>query len=616
MNKYYLRYALLFTCVLALLTGSSQLMAQVNNYTLSTTGAPPLDDMTSGTSLLIFSGNDDFASTVQNIGFPFPFPGATYTQFSVNSNGLMRLGSTVVSNSGSNQLTGAGDFPKICPYWDDLSTGTNGIVHFKSTGVSPNRKLTVEWNLTVPKNISGAANVKFQVWLFENTKMVQFVYGSGFTANSLTGGYTIGMATGPGDFFCINAASSTKSVSEINNNTAAVAAGRNFKFTPPVPTLPPNCAINQYPANGATGLSPDFNLISWENGGGSPGGYDVYFGTNPASLPLVSSNQGGLTYAPGLLAWNTTYYYSVVPRNVVGPATGCAINQFQTGTLLNMTVARQTGIAFNSISSSGTAVASWKNGTNTDDNLSTAVPIGFGFGYQGATFTNFLVSTNGFITLNTTTAASGGGSGTPYNYLNSNISASGTSASPLVLAPFYEDLVCQGNPNSYAGLSTCIRYQTSGAAGSRTLTVEWIGMETYQNTGPNLNFQIRLHEGTNEIEFVYGTMEGFNGTSTVNYSYSTGINAMYMSPVLQAGELFCQQSANSESFGGTASNSMNFVPECNSLIRISPGTYTPVPVNAIAPINDDYFSPLAIPSNANPCIDLCATFYSTMNATP
>lgn len=273
--------------------------------------------------------------------------------------------------------------------------------------------------------------------------MVQFVYGSGFVANSLTGGYTIGMATSPTDFFCINASSSTKSLTEINNNTVAVATARNYKFTPPVPTSVPNCASSLYPANGATGLSPDFNAVSWTNGGGSPSGYDVYFGTNPVSLPLVSSNQGGTTYAPGILSWNSTYYYRIEPRNVVGPAAGCPVNQFQTGTLLDFVPILTNGITYTSISGSGTSVSSWKNGTNTDDNLSTSIPIGFGFGYEGATFSNFLVSTNGFITLNTSTTATGGGSNTPYNYINANLSATGSTLSPLIIAPFYEDLVCQ-----------------------------------------------------------------------------------------------------------------------------------------------------------------------------
>ena len=77
-------------------------------------------------------------------------------------------------------------------------------------------------------------------------------------------------------------------------------------------------------------------------------------------------------YAPGILIWNTDYYYQIVPRNIVGPASGCPINQFRTATLLEYSVLRQTGISYGSISSTGNSVTSWKNGNNTDDNLSNA----------------------------------------------------------------------------------------------------------------------------------------------------------------------------------------------------------------------------------------------------
>lgn len=595
--------------------GTGRTFGQISNYTLLTGGVAS-ETMSSGTSLLIFSGVDDASSAVASIGFNFQLAGVTYSQFSVNSNGLMKLGGTAVSATASNVLTGAGsDFPKISPYWDDLTTGTTGIVHYRLSGSAPNRKLIVEWNVTVPKNIAAAAGVKFQVWLFETSNIIQFVYGSAIPINNTNGGYTTGIATGTSDFICVNASTNLKSLTEINTNTAAVTSTRYYKFTPPVPTTPPNCATNLFPADLSTGISPDFSGLSWANGGGNPSGYDVYFGTNPASLPLVSSNQGTLTYSPGLLQWNTTYFWKVLPRNIVGPAVGCSTMQFSTGTLLDFSIHTDNGINYTSITTTGTPVSSWKNGNNTDDNLSNTLPIGFAFNYQGANYSNFLVSTNGFITFNTTTSATGGIASSPYNYNNSSISATGAQASPLLLAPFYEDLICQGNPSTLSGLSSSIHYQTSGIAPSRILTVEWSGMETYQNTGPNLNFQVRLYEGSNQIEFVYGTFEGFNGTSTYNYSYSCGINAMYISPVLQTGELLTQQVANSSSFGFTASNNLNFLPSCNSSLLLSPDGYSPVSIPVVPPSNDDVSGVIGLHSNASPCTDLCGTYYSTLGAT-
>lgn len=92
--------------------------------------------------------------------------------------------------------------------------------------------------------------------------------------------------------------------------------------------VPPNCATNFNPVNNATGVALN-QTLSWSSGGGSPTGYDVYFGTAP-NPPLVSSNQPGTTYNPGILLPNTTYNWRIVPKNANGDATGCFANSFTT----------------------------------------------------------------------------------------------------------------------------------------------------------------------------------------------------------------------------------------------------------------------------------------------
>ena len=44
-------------------------------------------NMSSATQILTPSASDGLASSVQNIGFSFPFGGSTYTQYSVNTDG-------------------------------------------------------------------------------------------------------------------------------------------------------------------------------------------------------------------------------------------------------------------------------------------------------------------------------------------------------------------------------------------------------------------------------------------------------------------------------------------------------------------------------------------------
>ena len=70
-------------------------------------------------------------------------------------------------------------------------------------------------------------------------------------------------------------------------------------------------AFNPSPADGATQVAVDTDL-SWTAGAGAQS-HDVYFGTDPSSLPLESEGQSTTTYDPdpGTLVNNTTYYWRI-----------------------------------------------------------------------------------------------------------------------------------------------------------------------------------------------------------------------------------------------------------------------------------------------------------------
>lgn len=594
-----------FVFCFCLLQGVLVSKAQVGNYTaLVSTGVAP-EDM-NGFSPLFFSGQDNTSSTVQNIGFTFTFNNIAYTQFSTNSNGLLRLGSTVVSTNAINQLTVNSDFPKITAYWDDLNTSASGYCGYKLIGTAPNRKLSVEWILAIPKN-SPSNSGRFQVWLYESTNVIQFVYSTGMIVNP--GGYSVGLASSATDFLSAvpNVSSATFSkITESNANTALISSGVSYTFTPPV--VAPGCVSSSTPLAGSTGLAKSTSL-SWTAGTGNPTSYDVYFGT-ASNPPLVAPNQVANTFNPGVLNSNTTYFYKIVPRNSTGPATGCAINSFTTAPNINFNVNRFTGVTYTSVLASGTSFGTWRNGSNTDDNLSASQPIGFNFPYLGSTFSNFSVSTNGFITFNTGTSLTGNGNGA-YSYTNSLGLTDGT----LIIAPFYEDMVCQGNPGSQSSLDASIRYLTSGPVGSRILTVEWAEMEIYNNPGPNLNFQLKLYEATGEVEFVYGTMEAFNGTFNSVYSYSIGLNSAFISPAPLEGEYFNQVNPNTRNFGPPSTTQLNEVPFCNTSLKLTPGAYIPYILSTTIPTNDFKTSAQHLDVASSPCTSLCGIYYSSLNAT-
>jgi hypothetical protein len=118
-----------------------------------------------------------------------------------------------------------------------------------------------------------------------------------------------------------------------------------------------------------------------------------------------------------------------------------------------------------------------------DDGLSTAFPIGFDFTYDGVIYTSLRASSNGLLTFNAT------GTSTTTN----NLATTTTSARPGV-APLWDDLQC----------TVGVKYQLSGTAPNRVLTVEWLNMEwNYGANVPVISFQVKLFETSNIIDFIY-----------------------------------------------------------------------------------------------------------------
>src|ERR1043166_2074773 len=236
----------------------------------------------------------------------------------------------------------------------------------------------------------------------------------------------------------------------------------------------------------------------------------------------------------------------------------------------NYPVTRTTGITYTSIVGSGTNITSWRNGLSTDDNMSNSQPIGFNFVYNGVVYQNFLVSTNGFITMNTGTAAVGG-STAPYNFQNTNFYTSGSSCSCLAIAPFYDDLQTAANLGTAADLNASIQYTTTGAVGSRILTVEWLNMQDFSTSSTaSLNFQIKVYESDGHIEFQYGTMT----TAAATWSYTDGINASALSATPTATELLMQTTANTNTFSNTPLAVLTTIPATNTKITFA-GTAAP-----------------------------------------
>jgi len=167
--------------------------------------------------------------------------------------------------------------------------------------------------------------------------------------------------------------------------------------------------------------------------------------------------------------------------------------------------------AYTDLASTGTVIST----ANNDDANSNAIDIGFTFKYNCKEFTQFILNTNGFIKLGSTPP-------TKANFFFDGPDT--TSGGPLngkliddvnIISAFNHDLIATAN--------TEYRVFTSGTTGNKICTIQFKNLTEKSSVIPvqysNMNFQIKLYETTNEIEFVYGAWTPTTNTSTYKSSF-------------------------------------------------------------------------------------------------
>lgn len=97
----------------------------------------------------------------------------------------------------------------------------------------------------------------------------------------------------------------------------------------PLPATAPSCASNIVATPNAT-CGNFANSISWDATAGADG-YYVTIGTTPGGTNIVNAfNNGSSTSYSFSGTISTTYYYTIVPYNAIGSATGCTEQSFST----------------------------------------------------------------------------------------------------------------------------------------------------------------------------------------------------------------------------------------------------------------------------------------------
>lgn len=215
--------------VLTLTSTGGDVPNTASDYSVAISSGNSLNSVSSPTGSLLAQNLDDNASSLTDIGFTFRFAGTDYTQFWVNSNGVVGLGGTTFTATG-NTFTGASSYPVLYPFYDDLGTNAGGIT-YKLTGSAPNRILTIDFQMGDCCGSTSAATIVYQVVLSETSNTVRFIYGSGLTSG-LDG--SIGIASSSSSFISFTAPGNTFSTSTSNNlNSTLPTSGVSYLFTPP-----------------------------------------------------------------------------------------------------------------------------------------------------------------------------------------------------------------------------------------------------------------------------------------------------------------------------------------------------------------------------------------------
>ncbi|WP_197062227.1 GEVED domain-containing protein [Flavobacterium rivuli] len=343
--------ALLF--MLGMLPAFAQNIA---NYAFSTSTSGSLEDLTSGaTSIMATGEQDDVATAVQAIGFDFYFMGVKYTHFSANSNGQVRLhtSATATAISGGNISGYSSGVNTLAPMAGDNELA--GGMKMKVIGSAPNRKIVVEWTnfyVYFSPTLTNAGNM--QLWLEENGA-VSYVYGDIYNSGSssvtrsifISSGNTAGAsahvivgtaptvdntATAPAtNTFAAGSGTVTGAPLIANLGSSSNTARRVFKFTPST-VAPANPVLTAF-----TVVTPVATTVNWTDNSTTELAFIVTRATDEAftqnvvttTVPSITTAATGGAYslAQSSLNSSVTYYYKVQALREAAISTGATASQ-------------------------------------------------------------------------------------------------------------------------------------------------------------------------------------------------------------------------------------------------------------------------------------------------
>jgi hypothetical protein len=211
--------------------------ANTYNFTAVQGSYTPLTGVPGVTDTSLAATTDEGVSTAITLPFAFTFAGTAYNSIQVSANGWLSFATGTLTDINDNTQANAElKKPILFPLWDNLKCTVKP--RYITTGIAPHRRFKVEWSQQSWNNGAAGDVISFQVWLFETTNVVEFLYSQGAVPvnNTGTGGASIGIYDGTSKFITLNNSGSTPTAQPdvfTTNITTKPATGQIYRFSPP-----------------------------------------------------------------------------------------------------------------------------------------------------------------------------------------------------------------------------------------------------------------------------------------------------------------------------------------------------------------------------------------------
>lgn len=562
-----------------------------------------------GAPINVTLGNDQVSSALP-IGFTFNFFCINYTQFYISSNGFITFSSASTSGCCSGQAIPNAAAPNnlIALAWEDYDPSAGGTINYFTTGTAPNRQLIVNFT-NVPHFGGGGGPLTGQIVLYETTNVIDIQITSQTSDGGLhTQGVedasgTIGFAspgrnavswstsnngkrftpgTSPSGSFTYNWSPSIGlSNANISNPVASPLQTTTYVVTvsdTACPSISDTLIIFvDTSVTSVSILNPDTFICA----GGNV--QMVIADTGAASFFWSPATALSCTTCPNPVAspsFTTTYYVTAyTPMGICSDADSITISVGNLNQILISASATSMCSAGDTIQLDASAVNSncstytilnvpfapvAGSGSSVvlgDDQLSASLPIGFNFTFYCNNYSNFMISSNGFITFEAAAINNGCCTG---------------QLLPNTVAP--NDLVSFAWDDLDPSSGGTIDYFTTGSAPNRKLVMNFNNVPHFSGGGGPVTSQVVLYESSNMVEIYTASMVTDGTAHTMGLEDSAGTMAH---PV--AGR-------NSDATWSASNEGIRFMPGSSAANL----TYSWAPTSGLS--NPNVSNPLAFPT--------------------